>query len=123
IASLLRPVLSREPAVVVNRTTLVAKAPLSRRKVKLASDKAGHFNASFKLNGRAIDGMIDTGATMVALNRSMARRIGLNLSPADFRYKVKTANGETAAAAAVIDEIEIGRIRVQRVEAVILDDR
>ena len=65
---------------------------------------------------------MDTGATMVAINRSTARRIGISLSPGDFRHEVQTANGATKAAAAVIDRIQIGRITLQNVEAAVLDD-
>ena len=38
------------------------------RKVRIDSDATGHFNAEFKINGRHIKGMVDTGATLVALN-------------------------------------------------------
>src|SRR5690349_2616700 len=49
------------------------------RKVLLAADERGHFTTSFKLNGRQVDGLIDTGATLVAINISTARRIGISL--------------------------------------------
>ncbi|RUU49403.1 TIGR02281 family clan AA aspartic protease, partial [Mesorhizobium sp. M7A.T.Ca.TU.009.01.1.1] len=44
-------------------------APLPMgRKVIVAADERGHFSSAFKLNGRQVDGMIDTGATLVAIN-------------------------------------------------------
>jgi aspartyl protease family protein len=95
---------------------------LQGKRVKIDRDIAGHFNAEFRLNGRAVRGMVDTGATLVAINASTARRIGIKLAPTDFRYVVKTANGETRAAGAVIDKLQIGRILVENVEAVVLDD-
>lgn len=95
---------------------------LQGKRVKIDRDLAGHFNAEFRLNGRTVRGMVDTGATLVALNASTARRIGIRLAPADFRYTVKTANGETRAAGAVIEKLQIGRILVEDVEAVVLDD-
>lgn len=95
---------------------------LQGRRVKIDRDLAGHFNAEFRLNGRAVPGMVDTGATLVAINTSTARRIGVKLAPTDFRYTVKTANGETRAAGAVIEKLQIGRILVENVEAVVLDD-
>jgi len=39
-------------------------------------DARGHFSAEFKLNGRKINGMIDTGATLIAINLSTARKAG-----------------------------------------------
>jgi aspartyl protease family protein len=93
------------------------------RKVRIAADQYGHFTADFRLNGRSVGAMIDTGATLVAMNASTARRIGIKVTPADFKYAVKTANGETRAAGVTIGRLQIGRISVDDVEAVVLDDR
>lgn len=99
------------------------RSSLSGRKVAVARDERGHYYAEFRLNGRRHEAMVDTGATYVAINASTARRIGLDLGPKDFRYTVNTANGSTKAAAATIRELEVGRIRLENVEAVVLDDR
>ncbi|MER9873641.1 TIGR02281 family clan AA aspartic protease [Mesorhizobium sp. M0195] len=93
------------------------------RKVVVTADARGHFMSVFKLNGRQIDGMIDTGATLVAINSSTARRIGISLNPTDFSHQVNTANGAIKAALVTIDRLQIGRITVEGVEAVVLDDR
>jgi aspartyl protease family protein len=111
------------PLVVVQK---VASAPTrpsgSARSVRLEPDDRGHFRADFRLNGRSVDALIDTGATLIAVNRSTARRLGVNLAESDFKHEVKTANGSARAAAAMIDTVEIGRIRVRDVQAVVLDD-
>jgi aspartyl protease family protein len=93
------------------------------RKVRLTADARGHYTAEFKLNGHRVHALVDTGATLVAINRSTARRIGINLVPADFVHQVNTANGATRAAVTVIDRLQIGRIHVEDVQAVVLDDR
>lgn len=93
------------------------------RKVRLASDERGHFLGDFRLNGRRVEGVVDTGATLVAINRTTARRIGIRLVPADFAYEVNTANGTARAAPAVIEELQIGRIVLREVEALVLEDR
>jgi aspartyl protease family protein len=93
------------------------------RKVRIEADQFGHFNADFRLNGRSVGAMIDTGATLVAMNASTARRIGIKIMPADFKYTVRTANGETRAAGVKIERLQIGRILVESVDAVVLDDK
>jgi aspartyl protease family protein len=93
------------------------------RKVKLPADPRGHFTADFKFNGRKINAMIDTGATLVAINLSTARRIGIMIGPNDFQHKVSTANGEVRGATATIERLQIGRILVENVEALVLEDR
>ena len=119
---------SQEHATPAAINTLRPKAPaqpemLTGRKVRLAADPRGHFLADFKLNGRRVEALVDTGATAVAINASTARRIGLSLKNSDFRHSVSTANGETRAAAVMLDRIEIGRIHVENIEAVVLDDK
>jgi aspartyl protease family protein len=93
------------------------------RNVRLPADARGHFTGEFKLNGRRVDALVDTGATLVAINASTARRIGIDLTPADFKYEVDTANGKAHAASAMIDNLQIGRIYVESVQALVLDDK
>ncbi len=92
------------------------------RKVSVPADARGHYAASFRPNGRQVEALIDTGATLVAITSSTARRIGLSLNPADFRQSVSTANGVTRAALVTLDRLEIGRISLDNVQAVVLDD-
>lgn len=92
------------------------------RKVRVPGDDRGHFSAEFKLNGRRVDALVDTGATLVAINVSTARRLGIVLKAADYQYTVETANGPTRAASVVLDNVQIGRIFVENVQAVVLDD-
>jgi aspartyl protease family protein len=93
------------------------------RKFVVAADERGHFTSQFKLNGRQVDGMIDTGATLVAINTSTARRIGLSVDPSDFTRRVNTANGSIRAALVTVDRLQIGNIQVEGVQAVVLDDK
>jgi len=67
--------------------------------------------------------MIDTGATLVAINTSTARRIGISLNPSDFSHQVNTANGAIRAAVVNIDRLQIGKISIDNIQAVVLDDR
>jgi len=96
--------------------------PLDGRKARIAMDSRGHFLTTAKMNGRSEEVLVDTGATYVAINESLARRLGIRLKDSDFKYKVRTANGITYAAAAIIDEIQIGRVRVQNVQASVSRD-
>ena len=82
----------------------------------------GHFTADFHINGRSVRGMVDTGATYVAINRTTARHLGLSIANSDFKHQVRTANGLTGAALVTIDRIEVGSVSVNGVEAFVLDD-
>ncbi len=101
----------------------VAKKVALSGEERIDMNRQGHFIAQFRMNGRPVEAMVDTGATMVAINRSTARRLGINVVPADFKYLVSTANGQIKVARAVIQSIEIGGVRVRDVEAAVLDDK
>lgn len=119
-----KPDANAEPQVSLASVPDKPLAPLpTGRKVVVSADGRGHFSSTFKLNGRQIDGMIDTGATLVAINSSTARRIGLSLNASDFNREVNTANGTIKAAVAMIDRLQIGSITVNDVQAMVLDDK
>ncbi|MEX3011038.1 TIGR02281 family clan AA aspartic protease [Hoeflea sp. TYP-13] len=106
-------------------TAMAVKTPVSYssgRDVVLTADARGHFVGKFKINGRKVDGLIDTGATAVAINRSTARKLGVSVTPGMFKYRVSTANGATKAARVELRSVELGPIRVRDVEAFVLDD-
>lgn len=94
-----------------------------KRQVGIRADRQGHYIADFKASGRSISGLIDTGATYVAMNRSTARSIGIRLSSSDFKHKADTANGVTYAAFATIDRLEIGPISLPDIEVYVLEDK
>lgn len=98
-------------------------AALAGRKTRIPADAMGHFSGQFTVNGRNISGVVDTGATLVAINESTARRLGIRLSPQDYSREVRTANGIVNAAPVILDRVEVGRVQVQQVPALVLSDR
>ena len=120
---------SAETGETTQKTVAVAPAkikksynPLDGRKERIEMDSRGHFLADARMNGYKSKVLVDTGATYVAINETTARKLGIRLKDSDFKHKVNTANGITMAAATVIDEIQIGRVRVQNVQASVSRD-
>ncbi|MGV8937880.1 MAG: retropepsin-like aspartic protease family protein [Allorhizobium sp.] len=91
--------------------------------VVLKADAQGHYRASIRINGKPIDGLIDTGASLVAINETTARRLGFGAGQLDFKYKIGTANGQTEGALIQLQRMEIGSIRVSNVDAFVLRDK
>jgi aspartyl protease family protein len=89
----------------------------------LQADAAGHYRGTFKLNGRTTEALVDTGASLVAINETTARRIGVSVASLDFKYPISTANGETRAAHVRLQRVEIGTVRVEDVDAFVLRDK
>jgi len=114
------------PAAVSPAVLQPASAPAqspSGRRFRIDIDKSGHYLGEFKLNGRKVAALIDTGASAVAVNLSTARKLGLDVRSADLTSSVNTANGKARATVAMIDRIEIGRIAIENVQAVVLEDK
>lgn len=118
---LMAPRAEAPAAPAVPRAEPAALSPAGR-KVRLDADASGHFRAEFRMNGAAVPALVDTGATLVAINRATARRIGLSVAESDFTASANTANGRVRVAPVVIDRMVLGRIELDRVAAVVLDD-
>ena len=89
--------------------------------VEIEAENNGHFNAEAEINGRPIEVMIDTGATMVALSYEDAERAGILLNDADFTRAVSTANGMARVAPVTLDRVSIGNITVRDVPAAVAE--
>ncbi|HRN84145.1 MAG TPA: TIGR02281 family clan AA aspartic protease [Hyphomicrobium sp.] len=93
--------------------------PLRSGSEELKAGRDGHYYARAEINGRPLDVLVDTGASMVALTYEDAERLGLNLRPSDFTARVHTANGTAAVAPVELDRVSIGRITVRNVRGVV----
>lgn len=87
--------------------------------VELRAERSGHFLTAAEINGRGVDVMVDTGATLVALSYEDAERAGIYLKPQDFTHGVSTANGRAKVAPVTLSKVSIGDITVRDVRAVV----
>lgn len=109
------------PAAPQARPPAPASAPdASARSVGIARNAQGHFDVDGRVNGRRIDFMVDTGASVVALTARDAARLGIH--PSRNVVDVKTANGTVRAAPARLDVVEIGGLELRDVAALVLPD-
>jgi len=92
------------------------------RSLSIAPDARGHFETEGRINGQRIGFMIDTGASVIALNESSAARFGLRPSRGDYKATVSTANGTIKAAATRLAMVDIGGIVLHDVDAMVLPD-
>ena len=110
------------PVEAVSLAPSKAEIPVSYGSVQLRANAGGHYEGDFTINGRSVHGMIDTGATYVAMNESTARSLGFSGVDLDYRYPIQTANGTSKVAYIKLDRLEIGTIRVRDVDAVVAKD-
>jgi aspartyl protease family protein len=97
-------------------------APAGPRSLSIPRDARGHFQTEGRIDGQRIGFMLDTGASLIALNETSAARFGLRPSRGDYNATVSTANGTIKAARTRLAMVEIGGLIVRDVEAMVLPD-
>jgi aspartyl protease family protein len=111
-------------ATAVARKAVPIETPVQAgmRSLNIPRDGRGHFRVDGRIDGQRIAFMVDTGASVVALNESTAARFGLRPTPGEYRAAVSTANGTVRAAPARLAMVDLGGIIVRDVEAMVLPD-
>jgi aspartyl protease family protein len=97
-------------------------AQASPRSLSIPRDSRGHFQTDGRIEGQRIEFMIDTGASLVALNEKSAARFGFHPTPRDYNATVSTANGTIKAARTRLAMVELGGLVVRDVDAMVLPD-
>src|SRR3984885_11250640 len=108
-----------KPAATVAMATSVSSGS---RTLSIPRDFRGHFATEGRIEGQRIAFMVDTGASVIALNESSAARFGLRPSRNDYRATVTTANGTVKAAPIRLAMVELGGLIVRDVDAMVLPD-
>lgn len=101
---------------------IVTPAQTGLRSLNIPRDRRGHFQTEGRIDGQRITFMVDTGATVVALNESSAARFGLYPTPSQYTANVSTANGTVKAARTRIEMLDVGGLIVRDVDAMVLPD-
>src|SRR5579875_602928 len=89
---------------------------------QVSKGRDGHFWAEAEVNGRWVRFLVDTGASAVALTRTDAERLGLDVEKLDYARPVVTAHGATQAAAVTLDRVSVAGARVDHVDALVVRD-
>src|SRR3984957_1234332 len=96
--------------------------PSGIRSLSIPRDGRGHFRTEGRIDGQRVGFMVDTGASMIALNETSAARFGLRPSRGDYNATVTTANGTIKAARTRIAMVDVGGLVVRDVDAMVLPD-
>jgi len=92
------------------------------RSVTVSRDSRGHFQTEGRVDGRRLGFMVDTGASVIALNETSAALIGVRPRPSEYTANVSTANGSIKAARTRLAMVDIGGLVVRDVDALVLPD-
>jgi aspartyl protease family protein len=90
----------------------------SGTRIVMTAGSGGHFLSDGSINGRQVRFLVDTGASVIALGRTDAERIGLDYKNAP-RVRMNTANGQVVAFRVMLSTVRIGDVQVHNVEAIV----
>jgi aspartyl protease family protein len=82
----------------------------------------GLFSVEGTVDGRRMDFLVDTGASVIALREGDAARLGIHPVEREYTARVSTANGVVRAAPIELNRVEIGSLTVRNVAALVLPD-
>jgi len=87
-------------------------------RIVLTAGSGGHFMTAGQINGRAVQFMVDTGATSVALGRPDAERLGIDLARAQ-PVMMNTANGVSQGWRVTLASVRVQDVELRDVDAAI----
>jgi len=109
-------------ASISSKATVGMASNAGLRSIAISRDARGHFQTDGRIDGQRLAFMVDTGASVVALNETSAARFGLRPRPTEYTAKVSTANGTVKAAPTRIAMLDIGGLVVRDIDAMVLPD-
>lgn len=87
----------------------------------IARSEDAHFALQATVNGRPLRFLVDTGASVVALDRTSAESLGIRTDTLRYSLRVQTASGLAQAAPITLDTIQVGDIERRNVRAVVIE--
>jgi len=88
------------------------------KQIVLTAQSGGHFHAIGAINGQSVRFLVDTGATMVAMDKYEAERLGVDYKNGR-RGMSRTANGDMPVYATKLASVRIGDVQVYDVDAIV----
>lgn len=99
-----------------------SESPASGSITRIAADRNGHYVSDIEINGRTLNAIVDTGATLVALRYEDARALGIVFPGDRFDVGVRTANGSAQARRVRLRSVRLGAISLNDVDALVLGE-
>jgi aspartyl protease family protein len=88
--------------------------------VVLTADTRGHFLASGTINGASTRFLVDTGASQIAMSTAEAKRLGVSYLSGK-KGTSQTANGMVSIYIVQLDNVKVGDISMNQVEAAVIE--
>lgn len=96
-------------------------APSGGTSALIAPDAQGMYRVNGSVNGFQVAFIVDTGATLIAMNRAEAERIGIDYRMDGRESQAATASGIDRIFLVTLDSVRVGEIELRDVPAAVHD--
>jgi aspartyl protease family protein len=100
---------------------VVAASAGGKGQVTLYAGGGAHFFADGYINDAPVKFMVDTGATVIAINSQVATRAGIDYKRTGKQEIVSTASGMARSYAVKIAKVQVGEITLHNVDASVIE--
>ena len=97
------------------------RGPEPGASVQIWPDTQGMYLVAGNINGFAVRFLVDTGATLIAMNRNEAKRMGIDYKLDGIEGATATASGTAKAYYLKLDRVRVGDITLRDVRAAVID--
>ncbi len=108
----------RQTLVLSKRIGGVVYAEPEKEIVRIARGVGGHYFTPGRINGKAVNFLVDTGATSVAMSSLMAKKLRI-----DYRsgtpMRMQTASGISQGYRLILASVSVGTVTIHNVEAIV----
>lgn len=96
-------------------------SPLTETVEQVFPDTMGMYTTVGSINGMPVNFLVDTGATVVAMNEQQARRLGIDFRLRGKLTQVATASDIKRAYQVTLNTVKLGQITLRNVDAVVME--
>lgn len=96
-------------------------APAEKASIRIWPTELGMYAVRGSINGYPVKFLVDTGATLIAMNRREARRLGLNFRLDGEPGLSSTASGVVKTYRVTLKAVKVGQITLSNVRAAVID--
>jgi len=95
--------------------------PSGRRTVSITPDEQGMYWVDGSINGHPVQFVVDTGATLISMNRQHAARLGIDYLARGEKNSTVTASGQDTIYVVMLDRVKVGDLQFSDVTASVHD--
>ena len=95
--------------------------PPDTASVTIAPNASGMYEVNGSINGFQVEFVVDTGATLISMNRHVAKRLGIDYKRRGLPGQSETASGYSDIYLVNLDEVRVGQIKLHDVTASVHD--